>query len=73
MYIYIVRYSWPTVVKGDPKAPFSITTISRCRGGRYCFRWIAPLTLDPYLIMLSAKQRGIRYPFLSLWYKLNRD
>ena len=25
-------------------------------------------TLDPYLIMLSVKQRGIKYHFLSLWY-----
>ena len=25
-------------------------------------------TLDPYLIMLSAKQGGIKYHFLSLWY-----
>ena len=26
------------------------------------------LTLDPYLIMLSVKQDGIKYHFLSLWY-----
>ena len=32
-----------TVVKGDPKAPFSIATTPRCRGGRYTFPWIAPL------------------------------
>ena len=25
-------------------------------------------TLDPYLIMLSVKQGGINYHFLSLWY-----
>ena len=31
-----------TVVKGDPKAPFSIVTTPRCRGGRYSFPWIAP-------------------------------
>ena len=35
--------SWLTVVVGDPKAPFSIV----------------PLTVDPYFIMLSIKQRGI--------------
>ena len=32
-----------TLVKGDPKAPFSITTTPRCRGGHYFFPWIAPL------------------------------
>ena len=32
-----------TVVEGDPKAPFSIATTPRCRGGRNSFPWIAPL------------------------------
>ena len=32
-----------TLVEGDPKAPFSIATTPRCRGGRYSFPWIAPL------------------------------
>ena len=32
-----------TIVKGDPKAPFSIVTIPKCRGGCYSFPWIAPL------------------------------
>ena len=32
-----------TVVEGDPKAPFSIATTPRFRGGRYSFPWIAPL------------------------------
>ena len=32
-----------TVVEGDLKAPFSIATTPRCRGGRYAFAWIAPL------------------------------
>ena len=31
-----------TVVKGDQKAPFSIATTPRCRGGCYSFPWIAP-------------------------------
>ena len=58
-----------TLVEGDPKAPFSIATTSRCRGGCYSFLWIALLYLDPYLIMLSVKQGGIKYHFLSLWYE----
>ena len=32
-----------TIVKGDPKAPFSIATTPRCRGGRYSLPWIALL------------------------------
>ena len=32
-----------TVVEGDQKAPFSIATTLRCRGGRYSFPWIALL------------------------------
>ena len=54
------------LVEGDPKAPFSIATTLRCRGGRYSFPWIAPLY--PYIIMLSVKQGGIKYHFLSLCY-----
>ena len=30
-------------------------------------------TLDPYLIMLSVKQGGIKYHFLSLWYDSTWD
>ena len=44
----------PTVVEGDPKAPFSIATTLRCRGGHYSFLSIAPL---------SIKQEGIKYHF----------
>ena len=57
-----------TVVKGNPKAPFSIATTPRCRGGRYSFPGLLYFTLDPYLIMLSVKQGGIKDHFLSLWY-----
>ena len=52
-----------SVVEGDLKVSFSIATTLRCRGGCYSFPWIAPLTLDLYLIMLSVKQWGIRYHF----------
>ena len=57
-----------TLVEGDANAPFSIATTPRCRGGCYSFPWIAPLYIDPYLIMLNVKQGKIRYHFLSLWY-----
>ena len=52
-----------TVVKGDQKAPFSIATTPRCRGGRYSFPWITPLYLHTYLILLSVKQGDIKYHF----------
>ena len=44
-----------TLVKGNPKVPFSIVTTPRCETGHYSF------TFDPYLIMLSVKQEGIKY------------
>ena len=33
-------------------------------GRRYSFPWMAPLTLDLYLIMMRVKQVGIKYHFL---------
>ena len=32
-----------TIVEGDLKAPFSIATTPRCRGGCYSFPWTAAL------------------------------
>ena len=32
-----------TIVKGDPKAPFSIATTPMCGRGHYSFPWVAPL------------------------------
>ena len=55
-----------TIVKGNQKAPFSIATTPRCRGGYYSFSWFATLTLDLCLIMLSVKEGAIKYHFLSL-------
>ena len=56
--------SYPTVAE----APFSIATT-----GRYSFPWIAPLTLDPHLIMLSVKQGSIKYYSLKLWFDSTWD
>ena len=73
-YIYIYIYiSWLTVVEGDLKAPFSVATTLKCRGGSYFFLLIAPLNCDPFLIMLVVKQRGTKYYFLSLWYDSTWD
>ena len=38
-----VKVKSATLVEGDPKAPFSIATTPRCRGGCYSFPWIALL------------------------------
>ena len=88
IYIYIYTQRWvcehncfslsskvklATIVEGNPKAPFSIATTPRCRGGRYSFPGLLYFTLDPYLIMLSVKQGGIKYHFLSLWYDSTWD
>ena len=62
-----------TIVEGNPKAPFSIATTPRRRGGRYSFPGLLYFTLDPYLIMLSVKQGDIKYYFLSLWYDSTWD
>ena len=53
MYIYIYIYiererervKLANLIEGDSKAPFSISTTPRCRGGRHSIHWIAP----PYL------------------------
>ena len=70
MYIYS-KVKLATIVEGSPKAPFSIATTPR--GGRYSFPGLLYFTLDPYLIMLSVKQGGIKYHFLSLWYDATWD
>ena len=62
-----------TVVKSNLKAHFLIATTQKCKRGHYSSFWIAPLTLDPYLIMLSVKQGSIKYDFLSLWYASTWD
>ena len=56
-----------TVVEGDPKAPFSIATTPRCRGGHYSFPWIA--SLYPWSIpykMHEIKLNKGNYPTIFL-------
>ena len=48
-----------TVVEGDPKAPFSIATTPRCRGGHYSFPLIAPLY--PWYVPYNTKCEARRY------------
>ena len=40
--VNVVKVKLAILVECDPKAPFSIATTQRCRGGRYSFLWIAP-------------------------------
>ena len=61
IYIYISKAKLLTLVESDPKAPFSIATTP--------FPELLHFTLDPYLTMLSLKQGGIDFHFLSLWFK----
>ena len=58
-----MKVIWTTAVKGDPMASISVATRARYREGHYSFHWIAPLILDPYLVMLSIKQGDIKYHF----------
>ena len=53
VYIYISKVKLATIVEGDPKAPFSIATTPRCRGGRYSIPWIAPLY--PWTVPYNAE------------------
>ena len=52
-----------TVVEGDHKAPFSITTTPMYIGGQYFFLWMLYFTLDTYIILLSVKQGDVKYDF----------
>ena len=49
-----------TLVEGGSKVPFSVATTP--------FPGLLHFPLDPYLIILSVKQGGIKHHFLSLWY-----
>ena len=60
---YSGKVKLATVVEGNQKAPFSIATTPRCRGGRYSFPDLLHFILDTHLIMLSVKQGGIKYHF----------
>ena len=47
--------------QGRLESFFSIAITPRCWRERYYFHWIFPIILDPYLIILSVKQNGIKY------------
>ena len=58
IYIHIVKVKLATVVKSDQKAPFSIATTPRCRGGCNFFSLdcsTLPLSLTLYCWVLSKE------------------
>ena len=52
-YNCIKKMKLVSIVEGDPKAPFSLATTSRCMGECYSFPWITPLY--PWLVPYNAK------------------
>ena len=58
-----IKVKFAILVEGDPKAPFSIATTTRCRGGCYSVLWIAPIYPGPHLKMLRAKKSTNKYYF----------
>ena len=65
------------VVEGDLKAPFSVATTLKCRGGHYSFPWIAPLYpwYVPYNAECSARQYQVPFFKSLVWLdlRLNPD
>ena len=66
-------YKLATIVEGDPKAPFAIATTRGIGKSTTPFAGLLHFTLDPYIILLSVKQGGIKYHFLSLWHDSTWD
>ena len=60
-----IKVKLANLVEGDSKAPFSIAITP--------FPGLLHFTLDPHLIVLSAKQGSIKYHFKSLCYDLTWD
>ena len=60
--------------RGWPEGSLFDSLLHQCVGeGANPFPGLLHFTLDPYLIILSVKQGGIKYHFLSLWYDSTWD
>ena len=69
IYIYVGDHS-----RGWPEGPPFDSLLHQGVGeGATPFLGLLHFTLDPYLILLSVKQGGIKYHFLSLWYDSTWD
>ena len=69
-----------TVVEGSSKAPFSIDTTPRYRGGRYSFPWIAPLypwnvpyKQVPFSEFFVWLDLALKFSLLDHWRTLNHS
>ena len=62
-----------TLSRVTQKLPFQMLLHRGVEEGATPFPGLLHFTLDPYLIMLSAKQGSIEYHFLSLWYDSTWD
>ena len=67
--VIVIKINLATLDEGNPKAPFSISIGE----GATLFPGLLHFTLDPYLIIHSVKQGGIRYHFVRLWYDTTWD
>ena len=63
-YVNVSKVRSATIVEGNTRAPFSLLTTPRCKGG-HIFRELLHFILDLYLIMLSVQQGGIKYHFFE--------
>ena len=61
--IMITKVKLSPLVEGDQKAPFSIATTPRDRGGYYSFPWIAPLYPRYVLYIAEFYARRYQVPF----------
>ena len=62
-----------TLVEADPKALFQQLLHRGVGKTATPIPGFLQFIFDPYLIMLSVKQGGIKYYFLSLWYDSTWD
>ena len=62
---HISKIKVATLVEGDPKAPFSIATTPRCRGGYNFIPWIAPLYLWSISYSAECEVRRDQVPFFE--------
>ena len=60
-------------MRSTRRLPFQLLLHRGVGEGATLFLELIHFTLYPYLIMLSVKQGGFKYPFLSLWYDSTWD
>ena len=64
---------WRLQSRVTRRLPFQVLQHQGVEDGATPFPRLLKFTLDPYHIMLSVKQDGIKYHFLSLWYDSTWD